>query len=142
MANTAAVLNGYLTSALKDPSHATWTSSEKDTLILRAVAELYPNVTYALAPQSYTQALTSGTYFYSINAIIVKLTRVDWLDSGGVEMGALADGTWEVTGDLEAGTAKIHVAPYIADTAGTLRYNGYGRYNTTSVYIPEDYVNL
>ena len=141
MANTLAVLNGYLTSALKAPSLATWPSAEKDQLIIRAVADLYPAVSYALAPQSYTQALTSGTYFYAINPIIVKLVRVDWLDSAGVEMGALADNLWEITGDMEAGTAKIHITPFISETTGTLRYNGYGRYNTSSVYIPEDYVN-
>lgn len=142
MANTTAVLRGYLQSALRDSSNATWTTTEMDNAIIRAVTTLYPRVVRPLAPESYTQALTAGTYFYALNSAIIQLNAVDWVDSDSNERGRLGPGTWEVLGDILGGTAKVHVSPSIADYGGTLRYYGFGRYDTTTNYIPDEYINL
>lgn len=142
MANDLATLNGYLDLALRDSSDETWTSAEKNNALERAVRNLSPKVTRPLDPETYTQALTAGDYFYSLNSAIVYLSRVDLVDADSYEMGPLPDGSWEVVGDLLTGAGKIHVTPEVSDTEGTLRYNGYGRYGTTANYIPDDYIDL
>ena len=142
MANDAATLLGFLQSALRDSSNATWTTTEMNNAIALAVRTLAPRVVLPLDPESYTQALTAGDYFYSLSSAIVDLNRVDWVDSDGNERGELHPSTWEVVGDIIGGTAKIHVAPSIVDSGGTLRYTGFGRYGVSSNQIPDDLVNL
>lgn len=142
MANTTAVLRGYLQSALRDSSNETWTTTEMDNAIIRAVRTLAPRVVRPLDPESYTQVLTAADYFYAIDAAIIQITSVDWIDSDGNERGRLKPGTWETVGDILLGVGKIHITPYIADTGGTLRYHGYGRYDTTTNYIPDEYISL
>jgi hypothetical protein len=142
MANDAATLRGYLQSALRDTTNATWSTTEMDNAIARAVRTLYPRIAVPLDPETYTQTLTSGDYYYALNAAIVELNTVYWVDTNSDERGALQPGTWEVVGDTIAGTAKIHVHPRIADFGGTLRYHGFGRYDLTTNKIPDDYVNL
>jgi hypothetical protein len=142
MSNTTAVLRGYLQSALRDSTNVTWTSGEMDNAITRAVRDLWPRVARPLDPETYTQAMTSGTYVYSISSAIVQLNRVDWVDSDGNERGTL-QGTWEVLGDMLNGTGKIHVHPAIVETGGTLYYRvAFGRYDTTTNYIPDEYIEL
>jgi len=139
--NTTALLRGFVTSALKDPTNVTWSTADVDNLVIRAVRSLSPRVQLPLSPQSYTQALTKGTYFYALNAAIVSLSRVDLVDTNSDERGPLAIGTWEIAGDLNGGTAKIHIAPSVVDgIGGTLRYNGYGRYDLSANLIPDDYL--
>lgn len=142
MSNDLATLNALLDSRLRDTSDETWTSAEKNTLIQNAVRNLSPRIVRPLDPESYTQALTAGDYFYALNSAIVHLSRVDWLDADSEEMGPIRGELWEVVGNTLDGTAKIHVSPTIVDQGGTLRYTGYGRYDTTTNYIPDDYVEL
>lgn len=141
MANDAATLNGLLDIQLRDTSDTTWTSAEKDTLIARAVNNLYPRIVIPLAPATYTQALTAGTYLYALNAAILGLAQIDLIDTASNERGRLDTGTWRVEGDLLAGTAKVRLSPSIVDgIGGTVRYTGYGRYNVSTLPIPDDFV--
>lgn len=142
MANNTATLRGYLQSSLRDTSNETWTTTEMDNAIIRAVRTLAPRVVRPLDPESYTQALTAGDYFYALDSAIYQLTSVDWVDADSNERGRLKPGTWETVGDVQNGAGKIHVSPYIADYGGTLRYHGYGRYDTTTNYIPDEHINL
>lgn len=141
MANDAATLLALLRLQLREPVAATWTDAELNTLVARAVNNLFPRVVIPLLPATYTQALTASTYTYSINAAILAVSRIDLIDTASNELGALDTGTWRVEGDLLAGTAKVRLAPGIVDgIGGTIRYTGYGRYNVTTLPIPDDYV--
>jgi hypothetical protein len=144
VANDAATLNGYLDLALRDSTDVTWTSAEKDASIARAVRNLSPKVTRSLDPASYTLTLVAGTYYYSLNAAVVYLSRLDLVEADGTERGPLRDGTWETSGDLLTGAGKVHVSPTVVDKwdGSTLRCVGYGRYDVTTNYIPDDYIEL
>mgnify|MGYP000025129607 FL=1 len=144
MANDAATLNGILDLALRDASDETWTSAEKDAAIARAVRNLSPKVTRPLDHSTYTLTLVAGTYFYSLNAAVVYLSRLDLVESDGTERGPLADGTWETVGDLMTGAGKVHISPTVVDKwdGSTLRCVGYGRYDVSTNYIPDDYIDL
>lgn len=141
MSNNLAGLNTNLALLLRDTTYKTWTTGEIDSILTWAVAQLYPRIVYPLLAQSYTQTLTKGTYFYALNPAIVVLSRVDYVDPSGFEAGSLGD-VWEVDGSLEDGTAKLHISPLIADAGGTLRYVGYGRYDTGTNLIPDRLVPL
>ena len=140
MANNLATLNGYLDDMLDDGTDAVWTSTEKDNLINRAVARLWPNAPRPVDPTGVTVTLVSGTYYYPLGSTVLRVVRVDYIDSGSNEGGALAGHTWEVVGDATTGDAKLHVAPSIVEMGGTLRVLGYGRYDTTTNLIPDEYV--
>lgn len=141
MANDAATLLALLRLQLREAVAATWTDAELNTLISRAVNNLFPRIVIPLAPGTYTQALTASTYLYSINAAIKGISRIDLIDTSSNELGPLDTGSWRVEGDLLAGTAKIRLAPNTVDgIGGTIRYTGYGRYDVTTNYIPDDYV--
>lgn len=142
MSNTAAVLNGLLATQLRDTTYATWTSAEMDSLISQAVANLYPRIVIPLLPESYTQTLAKGVYSYAIPAAIVGIAAVDGIDSSLHEVGRLEGGIWRVEGNLMSGTAKIRIAPDYVDglAGGYIRYTAYGRYDTVTNLIPDDYV--
>lgn len=144
MANDLATLNGILDLALRDPSDTTWTSAEKNAAIDRAVRNLSPKVTRPLDHGTYTITLAAGTYYYALNAAVVYLSRLDLVGTDSTEYGPLKDGTWETSGDLMTGAGKVHISPTIVDRwdGATLRCVGYGRYDTTANYIPDDYIDL
>lgn len=140
MANTLAVLNGLLDIALRDTSDETWTSAEKDSLIEQAVDDcpLRP-----LLHGDATQALTSGTYYYALPVAVASVSRIDVADADGNEAGSIPGGLWEVIGDPLTSAAEVHIDPRVVDrwgTGATIRYIGYGRYDTTTNLIPDDFV--
>lgn len=140
MANDLATMNALLDIALRDTSDLTWTSAEKNDLIERAVDDcpLRP-----LLHGDATQALTSGDYYYDLPAAVVSVSRIDVADSDGNEAGAVSGGLWEIIGDPLTGDAEVHIDPRIVDrwgTGATVRYIGYGRYDTTTNLIPDEYV--
>jgi hypothetical protein len=148
MANTLAELTIRLGTALRDATYTTWASTELDDLITWAVADLYPLVSRPILPSSTVGAglaavqLVAGTYYYSLPTGIVALSRVDLLNSGGDDLGPINGRAWEVVGDVYAGTAQIHISPYIASTVGILKLHGYGVYNVTTFPVSDAYVPL
>ena len=142
MANDTATLRAYVSAALMDASNATWSTANIDLLVGRSIASLYPRVQRPLIPASYTTTLVTLTYFYNISADIRSVSRLDLVDSDLNELGPLTPGTWEIAGDIRAGSGKLHLDPSIVEAwvGGTVRYNGYGRYDGTTNLIPDDYV--
>jgi len=142
MANDTATLVTAVSSALRDTNNATWTTDDLDPLVGRAIASLFPRVQRPLIPASYTTTLVTLTYYYDISADIRSVSRLDIVDSDGNELGPLTPGTWEIAGDIRAGSGKLHLDPSIVEAwvGGTVRYNGYGRYDGTTNLIPDDYV--
>jgi hypothetical protein len=141
VANNLATLSSKLATAIRDTDHAVWNSTEKDDLITWAVAGLWPRIARALDPESSTITIVADDYFYSAPTGILDVEQLEWR-SDSVELGFLEDNQWTVTGDEFAGNLKIRVAPGIVDQGGTLRVHGYGRYDTTTNLIPDDYVPI
>lgn len=140
MSNTLATLNGKLATALRDTSYATWTSAEMDDLLTYGLAVLFPHLSREIAPSSAQITLVASTYFYSLPAGVMEVSRVDWIDTDSNEMGPIGPGSWEVVGSPILGTGQLHVSPVIADQGGTLRLISYGRFDLTTNLIPDDYV--
>lgn len=129
-----------MATALRDTAYAVWTTGEMDNLNTWSVASLWPRFKRELAPGSNTQALTSGTYFYNLPTGMLRVSVVEWIDTDGNERGDLVPGMWSTEGP--EGSGKLHIAPVIADQGGTLRFLGYGRYDTTTNLVPDDLVPL
>lgn len=142
MANDLATLKGHLDTQLADTGNTVWGTTEKNNLITWAVAGLWPRLGRVFDPTSTTVTLVEGTYFYSLPTGAIDVSRIDWKDTGDVERGTLVDGSWELVGDPLMGTGKLHVSPAYADAGGTLRLHAYGRFDTSTNLIPDDYVPL
>lgn len=143
MANDAATLRGYVESALQDTSNATWSDADIDSLVVRAVASLYPRVVKWIPADDsgVDDLLVAGTYFYSVPSPLVNVSRLQLVSSDGEERGDLA--AWRVTGSFMDDTAKVQIDPSIVDgnDGATIRFEGFARYTLTSPYqIPDDYV--
>lgn len=140
--NTLATLTAKLATALNDDGTAdldedafqTWNSTELDTIVGMSVATLYPRYCRLLDPTLYTITLVASTYFYNVPTGVVSVNRLDRVQSDGTEAGPVSGLAWEIVGDLNGGTAKIHVSPQIVDgfVGDTIRINGYGAYDTSS----------
>lgn len=141
MANDLATLSSKLATALRDTSHETWTSTEKDDLVTWAVDNLYPKFARVLDPETTTVALVTDTYFYDLPAGVIEVSTVE-LYTGTDEYGPLDDQAWQVVGDPYNGTGKLRISPIIADTDYTVRLHGYGVYDTTTNLIPDTLVPL
>lgn len=143
MANDLATLSSKLATALRDTSHATWNSTEKDDLVTWATAELWPRYARAMDPDAVGQevALVADDYFYAVPSGMLEVEQIDWIYQS-TEQGPLDANQWTTTGDEFAGNLKIRVAPGIVDLGGTLRVHGYGRYDLVTNLPPNDYVQL
>lgn len=142
MANTLATLNNKLATALRDTAYETWGTAEMDDLLKWSVATLWPRFSRPLDPTTTTVALVDGTEYYSLPAGVMNVSRCDLLNSSSEYVGPVFGGAWEITGDTYAGTAKLHVSPQIPSSGGTLQLHGYGRYDTSSNPVPDDFVLL
>jgi hypothetical protein len=144
VANDLATLNGYLDDMLDDGTDAVWTSAEKNNLINRAVARLWPKNSRQVDPTSatYQVTLVTETEHYALPAALLAVQRVDWVDTDGEEGGPLPSGSWEVVGDIMTGAGKLHVAPAFVERLGTLRLLGLGKYDTATNLIPDELVPL
>ena len=131
-------LRGHLQSMVRDPDNEVWTEDEMDAALQRAVIGLYPRVASPLDPTAHTITLVSGTYYYHPPSSAVEIDRLEWVDTDGNERGELSVGSWEVKGDTLTGSAYIHVAPSIADSGGTLRVHGVGRYRLVGTLSLDD----
>lgn len=143
MPNDLATLKGKLATQLNDESDVDWSATEKNDLITWAVANLWPRRRREIDPSlaSSEISLVAGTIFYAAPSGMEHIVRLDWKDADGNEGGPIWNG-WEETGDPFGGTLKIKVAPVIAERGGKLRVYGYGRYNTSTALVPDDYVPL
>lgn len=128
MANDITYLTERLSVALRDPDFETWDPEELQDLLTWAVAS-EPRLFRALDPTVSTITLVSGTYYYDLPPEVLRLYRVDRVDTSSIERGPLTGSSWEIVGDLDTYGAKLHVHPTIASQGGTLRLNGYGRYS-------------
>jgi len=148
MTNALEDMRARIRTQLADVEDEVWDAGEKDDLLTWAVRRLNQRLNRPLDPDTSTQqiALVADTYFYAIDAGITHVNRIDLIDTNSNEVGEVLG--WEVTGDLVAGTAKLHVSPRIVDQLGTLRILGYGRYTLPAMTaaqtsaIPDDYVTL
>jgi len=138
-----AYLNGKLDTALADAGDTTWTSAEKDDVLISAVASLWPRVSRPLDPDQYAVVLADNTVFYPLPQGILAVSSVSWIDTdGNTERGPLGSGAWLIEGDPIGGAGLLWVHPDIAVEGGTLRLHGYGRYDAYNNLIPVDYVAL
>ena len=145
MANDLPTLSSKLAQALRDVEHEGWTSLEKDDLIKWSVANLFPRYARYLDPSLAAQKVTlvSGTYWYALPTGVLEVSTLDLISPTADEYGALDGQAWQITGDPYSGSAKIRVSPQIVDNlGGSVRVHGYGRYDTTTNLIPDDFVQL
>lgn len=139
MANDSATLVALLQTALRDTSDATWTSAEKTALIEQAVDACPPR---PLLHDDASLSLVAGAYYHTLPAGVVSISRIDLEDIDGNERGAIAGGLWEVIGDTLTDAAEVRIDQRIVDRwdGGTAHLIGYGRYDTTTNLIPDEYV--
>lgn len=142
--NNAATLTWDLALALRDTTFSVWDSREMERLVIWAAAGAWPHLSREFDPSLSANIITlvKGTYFYAMPANMLAVSRIDFVDTNGNELGPLQPGAWDTEGDLLGGAAKLHIAPGIVMTGGTLRVQGYGRYDLTTNYPIDDYVPL
>jgi hypothetical protein len=85
--------------------------------------------------------LTVGTTYYVIAGNLGSTTLQVSTTLGGTAVDFSTDIT---AGTIEGSNTKIHISPSVVDKwAGhTIRFNGYGRYDTVYNFIPDDYLEL
>lgn len=143
MPNDLATLKSKLARQLHDETNVDWTDAEKGDLITWAVTNLWPRRRREIDPSAGTSevSLVAGTIFYNAPSGMEEIVRVDWIDADGNEGGPLWS-AWEITGDAFGGNMKLKVAPMIAERGGKLRVYGYGRFDTSTNFIPDWLVPL
>ena len=147
MANDLETMRQRLRDVLYDVDDETWNAGEKDDILGVAVLPLSQRLPRPLDPTVAAQTVTlvTLTYFYAIDSGISNIEKVFYINSDSDRIGYLEAG-WEVTGDITAGTAKLHVAPKVVERLGTLQITGTGRYTlvtkaaSQTAAIPDDYI--
>lgn len=142
MTNNLAYFNARLATALRDTAYETWDTDEIDDLATWAVRSLYPRYSRPLDPTTATVTLVTLTYYYDLPTGCIAVTRVDRVTTDSDEAGPIHGRAWEVVGDVLNDTGQIHVSPTIVELLGTLRLRGFGRYDATANYAPDDLVPL
>ena len=143
MSNNLSTLSADLATQLRDTTHATWTSSEKDALIGWAVNRLYPAFPRPIDPTTTTITLVADTYFYALPSGVREVRAIERYN-GTDEYGYIDGSAWEIVGDAIIGTGKIHITPVLIDSyAGdTIRVHGSGVYDTSTNLIPDEFVSF
>ena len=142
MANDLATLNSHLDTMLRENvADDTWTSTEKNNVLTWAVARLQSRFARPLDPSAAANQITlaADTYYYSLPSGCKAVSRVDYVGADGTQKGPLANGTWELVGDVYAGSGKLHVSPQVVLDGDELWIHGYGSYDLTTNY-PQDYL--
>lgn len=145
MPNNAAYFNGRLATALHvtlGASSEPWTTSEVDDIVIWAIASLYPRFSRALDPEDTTVTVVADTYYYDLPAGVMAVSRIDRFNSDGVDYGPTHGGAWEIVGDVEAGTGKLHIGGALALAGDVLHLHGYGRYDVATNLVPDYLVPL
>lgn len=149
MSNDLSTLNSKLATALRDPTHVTWASTEVDDLVTWAVAQLYPRYRRANDPTTSTIALvpipgdgTPVTYVYALPAGVRDVYRIDQIDPNGFYIGEVGHLAWELTGDYDAGNVQLRLGQRPMEINGTIQVYGWIPYDTTSNFIPDRLVDV
>ena len=127
---TLEAVRDELESALYDSSNETWSTTELDYFLQRAVTRLALRAPKPVATDAAAATITlvSGTYYYSIDSSIIQVDAVMYENSDEDLIGYMQSG-WEISGDLWAGTAKLHVSPTTVEQGGKLYLRGWQKYN-------------
>jgi hypothetical protein len=147
VANDLATLRGKLALRLRDTGYVTWTSAEMDDLLTLAAAELpgfgVQRENDATVAGSKT-TIVSGTYSYSLPTGMTNVYRIDIEDSAGSWSYAVADGGWELTGDVPTGGGKVRFPASVNDnwSGGKYIFHGYSGYDLTTNYPSDALVPL
>lgn len=142
MANNLATLNGKLATALRDATYAVWTTGEMDDLINWSVSRLWPRQARPILPSSASITLVANTTYYNLPSGALAVSRADWYDASGNEVGPVSGRHWEIVGDPFTGAGQLHIANSLTQSGGTLKLHAYGRYDTTTNLIPDEFVPL
>lgn len=144
MANNAAYFNAALQLSLHSTfaSGDTWTSAEVDNIVAWSILQLWPRYARVLDPVTTTVAVVADTYYYSLPAGVLAVSRIDRFDSAGTDFGAIHGGSWELTGDVFIGTGKLHIGGRAAVATDVLHLHGYGRYDVVTNLVPDALVPL
>lgn len=78
---------------------------------------------------------------YNLPAGVLEVSRVDVMQSSDDSLlFSLPNGTWEITGDVFDGTAKLFINSRYSNPSHYLRVHGYGSYDLTTTLPPDIYV--
>jgi hypothetical protein len=139
MANDLATLRPKLATALRDVGMETWQSAELDDLLTWAAASLYPRVAIPISLPIWP--LTEDEEDYDIPGSILEISRVDVAQvSDDTMLFPLAPGTWEITGDVWSGTAKLFVNRSFSNPDWYFVVHGYGAYDLENSLPPDMFV--
>lgn len=114
--------------ALSDEANSVWTTTELDTTLGYALAQVNQirqrqvRDTIALVDDQDTYTLTN----------VYSVQRVDLLDSDSKVVRTLAPGSWEVWGDNATSGQTLYINPAYARSGYSLRVHGYGPYDFTT----------
>lgn len=134
--NNLASLRAQLDTQLRDTDHNVWSQTEKEQLIINAVARLYPTVVRHVIVEVPS---VDNTPTYVLDNSIVNVFRVDLLDASDNMLAALPNGSWELWGDSPR---TLHVSRRFATAGYTFRVHGYGRYDVSDNTIDDHLVPL
>lgn len=138
--NNLATLRAQLDTQLRDLDHEVWGQTEKEQLLINAVARLYPRVVRHII---VNVPVIENTYTYLLDANIRNVFRIDVLNASSEMTHVLPNGGWELwgtTGGSEALT--LHVGRGFAQANTTFRVHGYGRYDIQTNAIDDSLVPL
>lgn len=144
MSNNAAYFNSALQLALHSTwaTGDTWTTAEIDAIVAWAVLNLFPRYSRPLDPETTTVTVVADDYYYALPTGVLAVSRVDRYNSDGVDFGPVYGTAWELVGDAQAGTGKLHIGAGFADAGDVLHLHGYGRYDVTTNLVPDNLVPL
>lgn len=139
MPNNLATLRAQLDTQLRDVNHSVWGQTEKEQMIIHAVARLSPRVMRHIMENIPAVA---STYEYALDPDIRSVFRVDVLDAHS-NFSIMPNGSWEVWGDAEGSDARtLHIGRAFVRDGITFRVHGYGNYNVTTNLIDDSMVPL
>jgi len=127
MANNLATLNTALATKLRDTGYAVWATGEIDSLLTWAAASLAPGI---VERDAVDVALTADTALYTVTNW-VSINRIDLYDGNPATAGSnlitvLADGSWELLGDINSPASRsLYINPIYATTGYYVRLHGY-----------------
>lgn len=139
MANNLATLRAQLDTQLRDVEHDVWGQTEKEQMLIHAIARLSPRV---MRNVMETIPAVASTYEYALDESIRNVFRIDVLDAYG-NFTIMPNGSWELWGDAEGTTGRtLHIGRAFVRDGISYRVHGYGNYNHTTNLIPDNLVPL
>lgn len=139
MPNNLAGLRIQLDTQLRDVDHAVWGQTEKEQLIINAVARLSPRV---MRHVMETIPAVASTYEYTLGTSLRNVFRIDLLDGNG-NFSILPNGSWELWGDAEGSAARtLHIGRAWVRDGVSYRVHGYGNYDVHTNLIDDHMVPL